>query len=179
MNQNRSQNRSQNRPDLSEHLPYYGKYIALVPPGDIFATLGQELETTLSLLRSLTPAQADHRYAPDKWSLKEVVGHLIDTERIFAYRAMRFARNDQTPLSGFDENAYVPAAKFGGRALDDLAAEFEHVRKANLFLFRGMDDDAWRRKGVANGAEVSVRALAWIIAGHEIHHREILRTRYL
>jgi hypothetical protein len=167
------------RPDLSEHLPYYEKYISLVPPGDVVATLERELETTLALLRSLTPAQAEIRYAPDKWSVKEVVGHLIDTERIFSYRAMRFARNDQTPVPGFDENAYVPAARFGERTLGDLATEFEHLRKANLFLFRGMDGDAWRRQGTANGAAVSVRALAHIIAGHEIHHREILRTRYL
>jgi uncharacterized damage-inducible protein DinB len=167
------------RPDPSEYLPYYEKYISLFPPGDVLATLERELATTLSLLRSLTPAQAEVRYAPDKWSVKEVVGHVIDTERIFAYRAMRFARNDQTPLSGFDENEYVPAAQFGARALGDLATEFEHVRKANLFLFRGMDDDAWLRKGAANNATVSVRALAYIIAGHEIHHREILRTKYL
>jgi uncharacterized damage-inducible protein DinB len=167
------------RPDPSEYLPYYEKYISLFPAGDILATLERELETTLSLLRSLSPEQADFRYAPDKWSVKEVVGHVIDTERIFAYRAMRFARNDQTPLAGFDENEYVPAAKFGGRGLGDLATEFEHVRKANLFLFRGMDDEAWRRQGTANHAAVSVRALAYIIAGHEIHHREILRTRYL
>jgi hypothetical protein len=167
------------RPDPSEHQPYYEKYISLLPPGDIVATLERELETTLSLLRSLTPAQADVRYAPDKWSVKEVVGHVIDTERIFSYRAMRFARNDQTPLPGFEQDNYVPAAKFGDRDLGDLATEFEHLRTTNLFLFRGMDDDAWRRKGVASGAEVSVRALAWIIAGHEIHHREILRTKYL
>lgn len=167
------------RPDPSEYLPYYEKYISLFPPGDVLATLERELETTLALLRSLTPAQAEIRYAPGKWSVKEVVGHVIDTERIFAYRAMRFARNDQTPVPGFDENAYVPAAQFGERTLGDLAAEFEHLRKANLFLFRGMDDEAWRRQGTANNATVSVRALAYIIAGHEIHHRELLRTRYL
>lgn len=167
------------RPDPSEYLPYYERYIAQLPQGDIVTILGQEIETTLSLLKSLTPAQADSRYAPDKWSIKEVVGHVIDTERIFAYRALRFARNDRTPLPGYEQDDYIQPAQFGRRELSDLAAELEHVRRANLFLFRNLDDAAWERRGTANGAEVSVRALAHIIAGHEIHHREIVRTRYL
>ncbi len=167
------------RPDANEYDLYYGKYISLVPDGDVVATLSQQLDETLTLLRGLSVAQADSRYALDKWSIKEVVGHVIDTERIFGHRVFRFARNDQTPLPGFEQDDYVRAADFGNRQLDDLAAEFEHVRRANLYLLRSLDDAAWLRRGVASGSEVSVRALAYIIAGHERHHMHIVRTRYL
>jgi uncharacterized damage-inducible protein DinB len=167
------------RPDANEYAPYYGKYISLVPEGDVVVTLSRQLDETLALLRGLSVAQADARYAPDKWSIKEVVGHIIDTERIFGHRVFRFARNDQTPLPGFEQDDYVRAADFSNRQLDDLAAEFEHVRRANLYLLRSLDDAAWLRRGVASSNEVSVRALAYIIAGHERHHMHIVRTRYL
>jgi uncharacterized damage-inducible protein DinB len=167
------------RPDATEYDPYYQKYISLVPREDVVATLSRQLEETLSTLRVLTEIQADSRYAPDKWSIKELVGHLIDSERIFAYRALRFARNDQTPLPGYEQDDYVRAGNFGSRSMRDLADEFEQLRRANLSLFRSLDDEAWLRRGTANDAEVSVRALAYILAGHETHHMQILRTRYL
>jgi hypothetical protein len=167
------------RPDSTEHAPYFGKYIALVPDGEIVATLGNQIEETLDLLGGLSEAQGDLRYAPGKWSVKEVIGHLIDAERIFAYRALRFARNDQTPLAGFDENSYAANSSFGSRALADLAEEFKLVRGSNIYLFKHLDDEAWSRHGVSNQNEISVRALAWITAGHELHHREIIRSRYL
>jgi hypothetical protein len=166
-------------PEASEYPPYYGRYISLVPAEPILELLEKELDTTLALLRDLTPAQAASRYAPDKWSIKEVVGHMIDTERIFAYRALRFARNDRTPLPGFEQDDYMPHARFDERELSDLLDEFLHVRKANLGLFRPLDAAAWDRKGIASGGEISVRSLAYILVGHEIHHREILKTRYL
>jgi hypothetical protein len=167
------------RPDSTEYAPYFAKYISLVPDGDIIVTLGSQIEATLGLLRGLSEAQGELRYAPGKWSVKEVIGHLIDTERIFAYRALRFARNDRTPLAGFDENDYVAHADFSARSLSDLADEFECVRESNLYLFKHLGDEAWARRGVSNGNEISARALAWITAGHELHHREILRSRYL
>ncbi len=167
------------RPDSTEHAPYFAKYISLVPDGEIIATLGKQIESTLGLLRGLSEAQGDLRYAPGKWSVKEVIGHLIDTERIFAYRAMRFARNDRTPLPGFDENSFVANADFGARSLSDLIEEFECVRESSLYLFKHLDDEAWSRRGVANENEISVRALAWNTAGHELHHLGILRSRYL
>ncbi|MGH7713879.1 MAG: DinB family protein, partial [Gemmatimonadaceae bacterium] len=129
-------------------------------------------------LAPLTPEQAKHRYAEGKWSVAEVIGHLADCERIFAYRAMRFAREDTTPLEGFDENAYTPAGRFDARSLGDVAAEFAAVRAATLALFRSLDSAALERVGPANGAPVSVRALAYIIAGHERHHVGLLNTRY-
>lgn len=167
------------RPDSTEYAPYFAKYISLVPEGEITVTLGLQIESALSLIRGLGEVQGNLRYAPGKWSVKEVIGHLIDTERIFAYRALRFARNDATPLSGFDENNYVANAGFDLRSLADLAEEFEHTRKSNVYLFKHLDGDSWLRRGGANDNETSVRALAYIIAGHELHHVGILRTRYL
>jgi DinB superfamily len=167
------------RPDASEHAPYYGKYIAMVPETDAILALESQIADALSLLETIPEARGDHRYGPDKWTIKEVIGHLIDGERVFAYRAMRFARDDRTELPGFDENTYVPAGGFGRRTLADLAGEWELVRRSNIAMFRGLDAEAWRRQGVANGNAVSVRALAFIIAGHGRHHAAILRERYL
>jgi hypothetical protein len=167
------------RPEPTEYAPYYDKYISRVADGNIIATLASQIDNTVALLHGLSDAQAGFRYAPEKWSIKEVVGHLIDSERIFGYRALRFARNDKTPLSGFEQNDYVEAAAFDDQSLGDLASEFEHVRRANLHLLRGLTGEAWGRRGDANGNAVSVRALAYIIAGHELHHMEIIRTKYL
>ncbi|HZF38922.1 MAG TPA: DinB family protein [Blastocatellia bacterium] len=167
------------KPDSTEYAPYFEKYVSLVHEEEIVVTLGKQIESTLSLIRGLSAAQGDHCYAPGKWSVKEVIGHLIDAERIFAYRAMRFARNDATPLPGFDENSFVANAGFGSRSLADLADEFEHTRKSNVYLFKHLDGDSSLRRGAANNDEISVRAIAYIIAGHELHHMEILRTRYL
>jgi len=167
------------RPNSTEYAPHFDKYISLVPEGEIVVTLGKQIESTLSLIRGLSEGQGDLRYAPGKWSVKEVVGHLIDSERIFAYRALRFARNDATPLSGFDENSYVANADFSSRDLADLAEEFEYTRKSNIYLFKHLDGDSWLRRGAANENEISARALAYSIAGHELHHVGILRSRYL
>jgi uncharacterized damage-inducible protein DinB len=166
-------------PTSGEYNEYYGKYVARVPSGDIVAILATQLDDTLTLLRNLTEQQALHAYAPGKWNVKEVVGHVIDAERIFAYRALRFARGDRTPLATFDENAYVPEGAFTARPLASLAAELAAVRRATVALLAHLPADAWTRSGPASGMDVSVRALAWIIAGHELHHRAILADRYL
>lgn len=167
------------RPDPSEHLPYYRPYIDLVPDGDVITTLSRQLEDTFAVLEQFGEERGGHRYAPGKWSVKEVLGHLIDAERIFAYRALRFSRGDAQPLLGFEEDAYVAAASFDRCRLSDLAAELDHLRRANVLLFRQLDPEAWDRRGTANNAEVTVRALAWIMAGHELHHRKVLLERYL
>lgn len=166
------------RPQPGEHIPYFSRYIDLVPPGDILAILADQQLRTQALLAPLTPQQARFRYGAGKWSVSEVIGHLADCERVFAYRALRFARGDQTPLSGFDENTYAPAGRFDDRSLGDVAAELAAVRQATIELFRGLPPDASERSGPANGSPVSVRALAYIIAGHELHHVGILRARY-
>ena len=168
-----------NKPDSTEYAPYFEKYISLVPEGEIVVTLGLQIESTLSMIRGLSAAQGDLRYAPGKWSVKEVIGHLIDAERIFAYRALRFARNDATPLPGFDENSFVDNAGFGARSLADLAEEFEYTRKSNVYLFKSLDGDSSVRLGSASDNKISVRAIAYIVAGHELHHMGILRSRYL
>ena len=167
------------KPEETEYLPYYGTYISLVQDGDIRATLGNQLAETLTLLQSIPETRAGFRYAPGKWSIKELVGHIIDGERVFAYRALRFARNDQTPVPGYEQDDYIREASFDDCALADLAAEFSSVRQSSLFLFKHLSEEAWTRRGTANDSEVSVRALAYIIAGHELHHREILRSKYL
>ena len=167
------------RPAAGEYFEYYGKYIALVPDGDLLALLRAQNAETASLLASVSPAKADFAYAPGKWTIKEVLGHLCDAERVFAYRAMRFARADVTALAGFDENTYVPAGQFGERTLADLVEEFQAIRSATLHLARHLDGDALARRGTASGHPISVRALLYIIAGHERHHVALLRERYL
>jgi hypothetical protein len=167
------------RPAASEYLPYYERYIAMVPDGDVISTLATQMTDTQTLLQALPASVATYRYAPEKWSVNELVGHMIDSERIFSGRALRFARNDPTPQASFEQDAYVRAATFDAYPLADLAAELDAVRQATIFLFKHLDEQAWTRTGTANNAEVSVRALAYIIAGHELHHRHILSTRYL
>ena len=165
-------------PQPSEHLPYYSRYIELVQGQDLTVALRKQIDTTLPFLRSISEQRSLHRYASGKWSFKEVLGHLIDSERIFAYRALRFARNDPKPLAGFDQDPYVEAAGFNEHPWPDLIAEFEHVRRSTIFFFRGLTPEAAMRSGLANDASITVRALGYIIAGHEIHHVGILRERY-
>jgi len=166
------------RPAPEEFFAYYGKYVDRVPGEDALPALRDQIVETARLLKPLDEAKALHRYAPGKWSVKEVVGHLADSERVFAYRALRMGRRDATPLSGFDENAYVPAGGFDARPLAEILREYETVRAGTLALFAGMDPEALLFRGTANGKEITVRALAWIMAGHELHHRGLLVERY-
>lgn len=167
------------RPQPHEYDPYYQKYVGLVPAGDIIAILRDQLAGTIGLLRAVPPAAESFAYAPGKWSFREVVGHLSDVERVFMYRALRIARGDTTPLAGFDENLYVPAGEFADRPLGALLEELVAVRAATVALLAGLPGAAWSRGGSANGVGVTVRALAVITAGHELHHRAILSERYL
>jgi uncharacterized damage-inducible protein DinB len=169
----------EHKPDESEYLPYYGRYIALVSEGDVVATLEAQMRDTNALVTGLPASTSTYRYAPGKWSVNEMLGHVIDSERIFAARALRFARSDATPLPGFEQDDYVRNASFDSYPLHELAAELESVRRSTIFLFRHLSEEAWIRSGIANNAKVTVRALAYIIAGHELHHRGILKTRYL
>lgn len=167
------------RPTVGEYLPYYDRYISLVPEGDVVALLADQIGGTLGLLRSIPAERTLHRYAPGKWSIRDVVQHMADTERVMSYRALTVARGDQTALPGFEENDWARVAGADRREWADIVAELEAVRAATLALFRGLDAEATERRGSANGATVSVRALAFIIAGHERHHLSILRERYL
>ena len=167
------------RPDPSEYAQYAAEYVSRVPDGNVLDMLERQIEETAALVRGLAPGMEDKRYAPEKWSIREIIGHLSDAERVFSQRAFRFSRCDATPLPGFDENEYVREAPFSRIPVQDLLSELVHLRQATLYLYRSLDDEALMRRGVANGIETSVRALAFIIAGHEHHHLEVLRTRYL
>lgn len=133
---------------------------------------------TLLLLSGRNEADGNYRYAPEKWSAKEVLGHVCDTERIFAYRALRISRGDQTPIEGFEQDDYVKNGPFARMPLEEIVEDYIAVRRATLTLFRNLDEAAWVRKGIANKNEVTVRALAYTIAGHELHHRGILEQKY-
>jgi uncharacterized damage-inducible protein DinB len=167
------------RPDQSEYAAYYHRYIELVPEGDIRMILRVQLGDTLAILRPLGEERAGLRYDEGKWSIRQVIGHIADSERIFLYRALRIARGDQTPLPGYNENVYADQGGFDARPLHNLLAELEATRASTAAFFQNLPDDAWTQMGTANDYPVSVRALAYIIAGHELHHREILQTRYL
>jgi len=166
------------RPQAGEYAPYYDRYISLVQGEDILNALDQQRSQTMLLLCGRDEKDGDFRYAPGKWSAKEVLGHVCDSERVFAYRALRIARADATPLAGFEQDDYVRNGPFAQRPLADLVEEFIAVRRATLSLLRNLDEAAWMRRGVANKNEVTVRALAYIIAGHELHHRGILEEKY-
>lgn len=165
-------------PAPTEYSEFYARYVARVPPGDIVAQLATQLASTLAPIRGLSEGEAERGYAPGKWTVKEVLGHLSDAERVFAYRALRIARGDTTPLPGFDENAYTPAGRFDDRDINSLISELVAVRSASVALLDSLPTEAWLRSGTASGAAVTVRGLAFIMAGHELHHRAILSERY-
>lgn len=166
------------RPQPGEYSPYYDRYISLVVGNDILTTLEEQRRQMMLALSGRSDADGDFRYAPDKWNAKEVLGHVCDTERIFAYRALRIARADATPMEGFEQDDYVRNGPFAYRPLADLIEDYIAVRRATLSLLRNLDEAMWSRRGVANKNEVSVRGLAYIIAGHELHHRRILEEKY-
>jgi hypothetical protein len=167
------------RPAASEHLPYYSRYVEKVSGDDIMSALKNQLRETIAFLNCITNEESVSRYEPNKWSVREVLGHVIDTERIFAYRALRIARGDATPLAGFEQDDYIKGGNFDKVRWSALIEEFELVRRANILMFSGFTDEAWMRSGTANNAPITARAIAWIIAGHELHHRQVIEEKYL
>ena len=167
------------RPGADEHAPYYGSYIAEAPTGDLIKALESQRADVLATLNGVPESRGGHRYAEGKWSIREVIAHICDSERVFAYRLLRFARGDASPLASFDENAFAKASEADARTLADLAEEFAAVRGATIALVRPMRDEQMARRGSASGKEISARALAWIVAGHAQHHLRVLRERYL
>ena len=167
------------RPGVDEYAPSFAGYVARIAEDeDIMTVLANQLDQVLAWLGRIPEARGNYRYAPGKWSVKEVVGHLSDTERVFAYRALRVGRGDTTPLPSFDDQAYVLELRAEDRALADLGAEWGDVRRATIALFRNLPPAAWQRRGIASDQPISVRALAYIIAGHMRHHLEVLEARY-
>jgi uncharacterized damage-inducible protein DinB len=167
------------RPEKNEYNEYYDRYISLVPKGDILQILDEQMKQTVSLLKDVSEEKGLFRYAPEKWSLKEVLGHLADTERIMAYRILTIARGGKIPLPGYDIDGYVSNASFNRERVEDLLDHFSVVREATIQLLKSIDEEKGELRGVANNFEVTVRALVYIIAGHELHHRQILQDRYL
>lgn len=167
------------RPERSEASEYYFRYIDQVPDGDISTILKSQRDAARAMLLGIDERLADHRYAEDKWTLREVVGHITDTERLFVMRAFWFARGFETPLPSFDQNTAIAAGRFNTRRWADLIAEFSTVREASIALLDGLPPEAWDRSGIASDNPFSVRALAWLIAGHFEHHARIIRECYL
>ncbi|MED1204091.1 DinB family protein [Heyndrickxia acidicola] len=166
------------RPELNEYDPFYHRYICLAPEGNIKDVLMNQKKTAAEFFGNFSEEQSYFSYAPEKWSIKEVLGHITDTERIMAYRLLAIARGESVSLPGFDENSYVANASFNQRSLQDLIDDFLLVRESSISLIKSLQPDLLTRLGEANQSKVSVRALGYIIAGHELHHRKILKERY-
>jgi hypothetical protein len=166
------------RPDATEYAPFYAGYVARVPEADVVGALRDSGTEIIAALAVVPASRGGFRYADEKWTVREVIGHLIDAERIFTYRALRLARGDSTPLPPFEENDYVRTAGSEARTLTDLVDELRAVRESTVRMFASFPGEAWTRTGIVSGREVSVRALAYITAGHARHHLAILRERY-
>jgi hypothetical protein len=167
------------RPRADEHVEYFRRYIDLVPDGDIVETLTHQLGETLALLQDVPPERETYRYAPDKWTVREVVGHLIDVERVFAFRALAIARSDGVDLPSMEQDEWAKRSNARERPLDDLAFEWAALRRADVHMFATLAPGTGERQGKAGGNAVTMRSLPWIIAGHELWHRELLARDYL
>jgi len=167
------------RPGQDEYAPHYATYISKVKSDDLIAELDSSMKDFISFIRTVPEAKLDYRYQDGKWTIREIIIHLMDAERIFTYRALRFSRNDQTPLSGFDENEYVPESNAATRSLDSLIEEYSALRNSTIALYKNFTPQMTMRTGIANGKEISVRALGYVIPGHEIHHMGVIKDRYL
>jgi uncharacterized damage-inducible protein DinB len=166
------------RPDPADYAPYYARYIDMVPEDDVVSALESQSGETQRLLSRLDEAQASFRYEPEKWSVKQVIGHVTDAERIFGSRMHAISRGEQQSLPGFDEQAYVENGEFDSWKLGDLAEFYALTRRANIVMLRNLSDVAWDRRGTANNVPVSLRALAFMTVGHERHHLKVLREKY-
>lgn len=167
------------KPQPEEYALFYKSYVALIDEENVLETLASNQQKTYDFFLSLPAEKADFAYAEGKWSIKEVLGHVIDTERMMSYRLLRFSRADHHPLAGFNENFFSSRSNYKTRTLQSLADEFGLLRKSNLYLYQNLDETQLKRKGIASNALVSVKALLYIIAGHELHHLNIIRERYL
>ena len=166
------------KPGKKDYAPFYDGYIQNITE-DVFKVLGEQLHSTNNFLKSISEEKSSYAYAEGKWTIKEVIGHLIDAERIFSYRALAISRGEEQPLPGWDEKEYTPNGNFNERTLDDLANELKLMREANLLLFNSFNDEMLDKRGIASGKEVTVLAILFIITGHQAHHIKVLKERYL
>lgn len=167
------------RPSESEYASYYSGYVAAVEGNDVLAELRRRHAEAVATCRSISEEQSNTAYAPGKWTIKQLLSHVIDCERVFAYRALRFSRGDETPIEGFDQDPYVENARLDDYPFASLVDEFDHLRASTIRMVEHIDETGWLARGKANGVDISVRAIVFIVAGHEIHHANILRDRYL
>lgn len=168
-----------NFPDKTEYAEYYAHYVSLVQTTDVVSKLQNQLDDLTAIFAEVTDEQGLYAYETGKWTIKELLGHLIDGERVFAYRAFRFSRADETPLPGFDQNPYIENANYNSIKIADLLAEFSLLRQSNILFFKNLSDEMWDRTGVASDNPITVRALTFIIVGHVEHHVKILKEKYL
>jgi len=167
------------RPQAGEHDAYFSTYIDRVVEGDLIAELKRQAQELSELCGGLSDAEGEYRYGADKWSIKELLGHLVDTERVFAFRALWFARGGPTDLPGFDQDEFVRLAEFDRRTVESLVAEFVDLRQSTIDLLSSFREAEWAQSGISSGLPLSVRAIGYILVGHVIHHQEILQERYL
>ncbi|MDM5227080.1 DinB family protein [Cytobacillus sp. NJ13] len=167
------------KPESNEYAPYYENYVSSVPEGDLLQILDGQIKETTNLVKDLNEDQAHFRYAPEKWTVKEVIGHITDTERIMSYRLLCIGRGEKAKLPGYDDNEYVKTGQFNRFSIKELLEQLSHARQNTIALLKSLDDEALLRSGNANGTEVTARAIAYIIAGHELHHRTLIKDRYM
>jgi len=167
------------RPEPTDYAAFYEKYVSLVPEADVLPAMTSQLDHLLAFLRAVPEAEASVLHAPYTWTLKEVIGHVTDGERVFGYRALRFARADATPLASFDENVFARESDYNRLPFADVIGEWAAARQSNLWLFRNLPEAAWGRSGIASDNRVTVNALAYILVGHARHHAVILRKRLM
>jgi hypothetical protein len=167
------------KPNPGDYAPYYDQYISILPDEDILKILENQMNSSEEFLRTFSEEQGNYSYAEGKWTMKEVIGHIIDTERVMAYRALSFSRGEKQSLPGFEQDDYIANGNCNDRTLDDLIGELKAVRTANLIMFRSFSDEMLKRGGIASDNKITVLALIYIIAGHEKHHIRILREKYL
>ncbi|QHE62520.1 DUF664 domain-containing protein [Rossellomorea vietnamensis] len=167
------------KPEINEYPPYYKEYVNNVPDGELLQILDDQQKETKELLKDLSEETAEYQYAPGKWTIKEVIGHITDTERIMCYRLLSIARGEKGMLPGYTDDDYVKRGQFNRFSQSDLLHHQALVRQHTILLLSSLDEEAMRQRGNANGSEVTALAIAYIIAGHEIHHRRLIKDRYL
>jgi uncharacterized damage-inducible protein DinB len=168
-----------NKPNPEEHAAYYSTYINQVPDGDILDLMNQQMKEIENFISKIDEEKSKYRYASDKWSIREVFGHILDGERIFAYRALRFSRDDKTEIAGFDQNNYITNSNYDSIPLANLLEQFLALRNANILLFKTFSDEMWLKSGIASKNLISVRAIAYVMVGHCTHHVNVIQTKYL
>lgn len=174
-----SSSQKRRRPHKDEYDDFYHQYIRLVPDGDIIDILATQLASSLELFSHIAEEKLNYQYAPGKWTTREVIGHIIDVERLFTFRALQFARGDSSTLPGMDQDRWMAGANFGQRSMHSLMVELRHLRAANTILFHSFGEEILDRTGTASDCQFTVRSILYIIAGHQFHHIEIVKTRYM